>query len=139
MRLSHAASKEMVARGHGSIVIVSSVAGYIAGSTYSAAKSWATVFAESLHAELRPHGVLVSALCPGFTRTEFHSRAEMKMNWLPRFLWLDSKRLVKKGWRDHHAGRAVSVPGWQYRGLPVFLRVVPRSLVRGGTVGMSRR
>ena len=130
MRLSHAAVAGMRDRGRGDVVVVSSVAGFIAGSTYSAVKAWATVFAESLNNELRGSGVRVSALCPGFTRTEFHTRANLEMGWLPSFMWLLPDALVAKGWRDHRRGRVVSVPGWQYRFLVGLIRVVPRGAVR---------
>ena len=137
MRLTHAAASTMRSRGSGDIVIVSSVAGFIAGGTYSAVKSWATVFAEGLNAELVGKGVRVSALCPGFTRTEFHERAGIEMQGLPGWLWLDKHFLVERAWRDHRRGRVVSVPGWQYRALVLLTRVAPRGVVR--RVGFSAR
>ncbi len=76
--LSHAAVPMMVARGHGAIITVSSVAGFIHGGTYSAAKAWATTFSLSLATELEGTGVRVLALCPGFVRTEFHQRMGLK-------------------------------------------------------------
>ena len=79
MRAMHAVLPVMKSRGSGTIINVSSVAGWIAGGTYSAAKSYLTVLTESLHTELRGTGIKISALCPGFTRTEFHQRGQMKM------------------------------------------------------------
>lgn len=76
MRLSHAALPGMVAKGRGRILNVSSVAGWVPFGTYSAAKAWVTVFSEGLAAQT-PAGIHVTALCPGFTRTEFHERAAM--------------------------------------------------------------
>jgi short-subunit dehydrogenase len=131
MRLMHVALPLMKARNNGIIINVSSVAGYIAGGTYSASKSYLTVLTESLHTELAPTNVKISALCPGFTRTEFHQRGKMSMKGLPEFLWLNSDRLVEQSWRDAIKGKAVSVPGWQYK-LLVFIvqTLVPRSIVR---------
>jgi len=77
MRLTHAVLPVMIKRNTGIIVNVSSVASFIAGGTYSAAKSYLTVFSESLHTELRGTNVKISALCPGFTRTEFHARGRI--------------------------------------------------------------
>lgn len=138
MRLMHVALPLMKARNQGIIINVSSVAGYIAGGSYSASKSYLTVLTESLHTELAATNIKVSALCPGFTRTEFHQRGKMSMKGLPNFLWLNSDRLVEQSWRDALKGKPVSVPGWQYK-LLVFLvqTLVPRSLVR--KVGMNLR
>jgi uncharacterized protein len=138
MRLMHVALPLMKARNNGIIINVSSVAGYIAGGTYSASKSYLTVLTESLHTELAPTNVKISALCPGFTRTEFHQRGKMSMKGLPEFLWLNSDRLVEQSWRDAIKGKAVSVPGWQYK-LLVFIvqTLVPRSIVR--KIGMNMR
>ena len=138
MRLMHVALPLMKQRNQGIIINVSSVAGYIAGGSYSASKSYLTVLTESLHTELAATNVTVSALCPGFTRTEFHQRGKMSMKGLPNFLWLNSDRLVEQSWKDAMKGKAVSVPGWQYK-LLVFVvqTLVPRSLVR--KVGMNLR
>jgi short-subunit dehydrogenase len=137
MRLMHVALPLMKARNNGIIVNVSSVAGYIAGGTYSASKSYLTVLSESLHTELATTNVKVSALCPGFTRTEFHQRGKMSMKGLPNFMWLNSDRLVEQSWRDALKGKAVSVPGWQYKLLVLIVETMPRSIVR--KVGMNMR
>jgi uncharacterized protein len=137
MRLMHVALPLMKARNNGIIINVSSVAGYIAGGTYSASKSYLTVLTESLHTELSATNVKVSALCPGFTRTEFHQRGKMSMKGLPNFMWLNSDRLVEQSWRDALKGKAVSVPGWQYKLLVLIVQTVPRSIVR--KVGMNVR
>ena len=137
MRLMHVALPLMKARNNGIIINVSSVAGYIAGGSYSAAKSYLTVLSESLNTELSATNVKVSALCPGFTRTEFHQRGKMSMKGLPNFLWLNSDRLVEQSWRDGLKGKAVSVPGWQYKLLVFIVETMPRSIVR--KVGMNMR
>ena len=137
MRLMHVALPGMKERNKGVIINVSSVAGWIAGGTYSAAKSYLTVLSESLHTELSSTNVKVSALCPGFTRTEFHQRGRMSMKGLPAFMWLNSDKLVAAAWKDAVGGKAVSVPGWQYQLLTFVLRNAPRSLVR--KIGMNVR
>lgn len=128
--LSHAAARAMRERGHGAIVNVSSVAGQITSGTYSAVKSFVTVFTEGLASELAGTGVTATALLPGFTRTEFHQRAQLNMSRLPTFLWLDPHRLVSDCLDDVSRGRVVSVPGAQYKAIVALLRVLPRSLVR---------
>jgi len=137
MRLMHVALPGMKERNKGVIINVSSVAGWIAGGTYSASKSYLTVLTESLHTELSSTNVKVSALCPGFTRTEFHQRGGMSMKGLPAFMWLNADKLVATAWKDAVAGKAVSVPGWQYQLLTFLMRNIPRSLLR--KVGMNVR
>lgn len=130
MRLSHAALPGMVGRGTGGVINVSSVASFIAGGTYSAAKSWVTVFSESVDRQLGGTGVTVTALCPGFTHTEFHQRAEMDVDHLPDWLWLDAPDVVRAALADFGRGRPVSVPGAQYKALSMVARYAPRPLVR---------
>jgi short-subunit dehydrogenase len=137
MRLMHVALPLMKQRNKGVIINVSSVAGFIAGGTYSAAKSYLTVLSESLHTELAGTNIKISALCPGFTRTEFHQRGRMSMKGLPSFMWLDSDKLVAKAWSDALKGEAVSIPGWQYQLLVFVIQTLPRSIIR--KVGMNLR
>ena len=139
MRLMHVVLPGMKERNSGTVINVSSVASFIAGGAYSASKAYLTVLSESLHTELSATNVKVSALCPGFTRTEFHQRARMKMTSLPTFMWLDADRLVRDGWADAQAGKAVSVPGWQYRILLAVLSILPRSVVRKAGMGLRKR
>lgn len=137
MRLVHVALSTMRARNKGVIINVSSVAGWIAGGSYSAAKSYLTVLSESLNTELATTNIKVCSLCPGFTKTEFHQRAKMSMKAIPDFMWLNSDRLVTKAWSDTLKGKAVSVPGLQYRILVFIIQGIPRSVVR--KVGMNLR
>jgi short-subunit dehydrogenase len=137
MRLMHTVIPGMKQRNSGTIINVSSVASFIAGGTYSAAKSYLTVLSESLNTELASSGVKVSALCPGFTRTEFHQRGRMKMKGLPRFMWLNSDKLVEQSWNDAVANKPVSIPGWQYKLLIAIISIAPRKFVR--QIGMNVR
>jgi short-subunit dehydrogenase len=137
MRLMHAVLPQMRTRNSGTVLNVSSTAAFIAGGHYSAAKSYMTVMSESLHTQLAPTNVNVCSLNPGFTRTEFHQRAGMKMGAIPEFMWLDADFLVKAAWRDAQKGRAISIPGWQYKLLRLVIALTPRRYVR--RMGMSLR
>ena len=137
MRLMHAVLPAMKDRNNGLIINVSSVAGWIVGGSYSAAKSYLTVLSESLHTELKATNVRVHALCPGFTRTEFHQRGKMKMGGVPNWFWLSAERVVRDAWKSAQAGKALSIPGRQYKALSFITRFAPRSLVR--KVGMNVR
>jgi len=137
MRLMHVAIPAMKQRDRGVVINVSSVASFIAGGTYSASKSYLTVLSESLHTELAGTKVKVSALCPGFTRTEFHQRGRMSMKGLPKFMWLNSDDLVAKAWSDALKGEPISIPGWQYQLMIFIIQRLPRSVVR--KVGLNLR
>jgi len=139
MRLTHAALGFMRANKRGFIVNVSSVAGWIAGSTYSASKSWVNVFSEYLSVDLASEGIHVTALAPGFTHTEFHQRGKMNMSSVPTWLWLDVKKVVAVGIRAVLRGDALAIPGRQYRTIYLLLRHLPRTLVRKTGISVRQK
>lgn len=141
MVLAHAAGGAMRARRRGAILNVSSVASFAVMGHYSAIKSYVTVLSEALATELAPHGVTVTAVCPGFVRTEFHQRAQMNMSRLPDALWLEAPDVVRTALDDVARGRVVSVPSLTYKGVVGVLRVVPRVLTRrvAGALAERRR
>jgi short-subunit dehydrogenase len=126
--LTRAAAPGMVARGRGNIITVSSVASFLSGGTYFAAKAWATSFTASLAGELAGTGVTATALCPGYVRTEFHQRAKMDVSHLPGWAWLTAERVVADCLADVRRGRAVSVPSLRYKAAVFFLRHIPLRL-----------
>jgi len=138
-RLTAAALPVMVARGRGGIVNVSSISGeqpipFVA--TYAATKAFLTSLSESLHEELRGSGVAVTAVLPGFTRSEFHDRADMGRS-IPRPLWMTCEAVVDAALAAVGRGQAVCVPGFGYRLLVGLSRHAPRGVVRrvAGMVG----
>ncbi|SCL16486.1 hypothetical protein GA0070624_1029 [Micromonospora rhizosphaerae] len=148
MRLTHAALGPMTARRSGTVINISSVAGFgvvMPGSTYSASKAWVTNFSESIGQSVAPLGVRVMALCPGYTRTGYHERAGIDMSSTPRWMWLKADDVVDEGLRDLGKGKLVSVPTWKYKLAVAGLRHAPRRLLRGvsrdtrGRVGRDDR
>jgi len=142
MRLTHAALPTMVERGTGAIVNVSSVAGFAPGTrsaTYSASKAWVTNFSESLHLQYSGQGVKVLALAPGFTRTEFHSRAEMDVSGVPERMWLSADEVVRTALADLDRGKSLSVPGAQYKAIVAATRLVPPSAQRAIVRALGKR
>jgi len=133
MRLTLAVLPGMVARRHGAVINVSSVSGFGAlmpGSTYPATKAWVTNFTESTAQSVRRFGVRMMALCPGYTRTEFHQRAGIDVSKTPDFLWLDADAVVRDGLRDLRRGKMVSVPDWKYKTMVFAVRHMPSPLLR---------
>jgi len=128
--LSHTGALSMRDRGRGAIINVSSVAGFVPMGTYAAAKAWTTVFTETLAHELAGTGVSATALCPGFTRTELHERADHDVSRLPKALWLDADWLVRACLEDVKAGKVLSVPGVQYKVIAGVGQLVPHGLLR---------
>jgi uncharacterized protein len=132
-RLTHAALPGMLERGHGGILNVSSMAGFVlspGSAVYGATKAFVTSFSESLHVEVRKAGVHVTALCPGFTRTEFHAASGVDASGIPGFAWLESDDVARAGLAAVAAGRALSVPGAQYKVAAQLNRFAPRTAVR---------
>jgi short-subunit dehydrogenase len=132
MRLTLAALRPMTERRDGAVINVSSVAAFGAmmpGSTYSASKAWVTNFSESVGQSARPFGVRVMALCPGYTRTEFHERAGINISKTPEWMWLRAEDVVDEALRDLRKGKLVSVPAWKYKVAVAGLRHAPRRLL----------
>ena len=139
MRFAHAVLPKMIERNFGTIINVSSVAAWITGGHYSAAKSYLMVLSESLHTELSDTAIKVCSLAPGFTHTEFHQRGGMKMDGMPKFMWLDADYVVKTAWADANAGKAISIPGRQYGFIYLLTRYAPRTLIRKYGYSVRRR
>ena len=130
LRLSHAALVAMAERGHGGIINVSSVAGFLPRGSYSAAKAWVNSFSAWAANEYRSRGVKVMSLCPGFTKTEFHERMNVSRGSVPDFLWLDADNLVATALSDFDMGRVYSIPSLQYKVIATASRLIPTSLLQ---------
>ncbi len=129
LRLAQAVLPGMVARRAGAVVNVASVAAFVTSAgnvTYSATKAFVQMLSEGMAAEVAGAGVRVQALCPGFTRTEFHDRAGMGTGGIPRFAWLTPDRVVEASLAALARGGPVTlVPGVSYRAVVAVLRHTP--------------
>jgi uncharacterized protein len=142
MRLAQAALPVLLANRRGAIVNVSSVASFIyspGNVNYCATKAYLTTFSEGLAAELAGTGVKVQALCPGFTRSEFHQRMDADVSELPRWMWMSADRVVDASLRALDRGRpVVCVPGLRYKLIVLLVRFIPRGVLRRVTQLRSR-
>ena len=134
MRLAHSALLPMLDRGSGAIINIASVAAFTPRGTYGAAKSWVLSFSRWANLRYRDRGVRVTAVAPGFVRTEFHERMRVGTATVPRFLWLSAERVVRVALRDSDRGRAVSIPTARYRVLVAVLRILPSRWAAAGTL-----
>lgn len=130
--LTHAALPGMIDRRCGGVINVASTAGLVPGrgSTYGATKAFVVSLSEGLAMSLRGTRVHVQALCPGFVRTEFHDRASIDMSSTPGWAYVDVDKLVDTSLAEFRAGKPLSIPGALYKGIYLFTKFAPRSLVR---------
>jgi short-subunit dehydrogenase len=138
MRLSHAALRAMLARKRGRIINIASTAAFIPRSTYGACKRWLVSFSEWANGRYAPQGVTMTAVCPGYTHTNFHERLGLPpgQEGVPGWMWLDARTVVAEALRDTARGKALSVPSLRYRMLIGLVRFAPRSVsARVGTRG----
>lgn len=131
--LSHAALGVFVPRRSGRLLNVASTASFQPGpknATYSATKAFVRSFTEALHEEVRTSNVHVTALCPGFTPTEFQARAGMQASGVPKFMWSDSATVAAAGIAALDRNHALCVPGVVNRFSAEAVRLAPRGLAR---------
>ncbi|RFA16822.1 short-chain dehydrogenase [Subtercola boreus] len=140
LMLGAAAGRTMRERGSGTIVNVSSVAGFITMGSYSAVKAWVASYSQGLSVELRGSGVQVTTLCPGWVKTEFHARAGIRESSIPNFLWVDVDELVAACLADVQKGKVISVPSRRFQFLMFVIKHAPRSGIRwaSGKISSSR-
>jgi short-subunit dehydrogenase len=133
MDLCRAAAPAMIERKSGGIINVASTAAFQPGpkmAVYFATKAFVLSLSEALHEELKPHGVHVTCLCPGPTRTEFGEVAGFGGNGLFDHAAMESPEVVKAGLDGLDRNKAVVVPGFMNKVTASSGRFIPRSVVR---------
>jgi uncharacterized protein len=137
--LTHRLLPGMIERRFGRVLNVASLAGLVpapAGHTlYAASKALVIRFSEALSHEVRAHGVLVTALCPGFTYSEFHdvTGTRASVSKMPTWLWMDAATVARQGYDAVMAGTPIYINGKVNRTIAVLCRYLPLSLI--ATVG----
>lgn len=131
--LCHRVLPGMRARGWGRIINLSSLAAFSppgASLLYTGIKSYVLGMSQSLDMELKPQGIHVTALCPGFTRSEFHDTMGTRdaADRLPGLLWQEADEVVREGWEAVMKGKPVCVPGLVNKLVASSVRPLPIAL-----------
>lgn len=119
------------ATGAGRIINVASVAALIPGADghtlYAPVKAFLVRLSESLALENADAGVRVTALCPGFTWSEFHDVTGTRhmMDRMPKWIWLTAEEVARSGIDAAERGQVINVPGWRYKLLCALVKLVP--------------
>jgi uncharacterized protein len=145
--LTHRLLPGMIERGYGRVINVASLAGLVpapAGHTlYAASKALVIRFSEALSHEVRRHGVHVTAVCPGFTLSEFHDVTGTRdsVSKLPAWMWMDAPTVARQGYAAVMAGTPIYINGRVNRTIALLCRYAPMSLVTavGRKLGRSYR
>jgi hypothetical protein len=131
--LCHAAAPQMIERKSGAIINVASTAAFQPGpkmAVYFATKAYVLSFTEALHEELKPHGIHVTALCPGPTRTEFGEVAGLGGKGAFDRFAMEAQPVVAAGLRGLDLNKAVVIPGLMNKIGAAAPRFTPRPIVR---------
>jgi len=143
LRLTHAALEGMLRRDRGAVVNVSSGMAFVPApyyATYGATKAFVNHLTEALAEELRGSRVLVQALCPGFTRTEFQERAGMDVSQIPDFLWMEPEAVVDASLDALQSGAGpIVIPGALNKGAGWMQGPLARGLARRALGAFGRR
>ncbi len=130
--LTHLFLPGMLERKYGRIIHVSSVAGLVPGSAghtmYGGSKAFLVSFAQSLAAECDGTGVTVSAVCPGFTYSEFHDANETRplVSQLPKYMFMDAEPVVEGAIAAVEQGHVIYVPGLWNKFVVWLMKALPR-------------
>lgn len=133
VRLTTVAAQTFSARRRGGILNVGSVAGFQPNpghATYGATKAFVSSLSEAVHVELAELGVHVTVLCPGYTRTEFHERADWEVGGFPDAAWSSAEDVARAGVDGLLRNRAIVVPGALFKTLAGTAQVLPSAVTR---------
>jgi short-subunit dehydrogenase len=123
VRLTRAALPGMIDRGRGAVINLASIAAFSAfsGAMYSGTKAFLVMFSQNLQDEVRRKGIVVQALCPGMTHSEFHEVAEIDKSIVPKPFWMTASKVVRISLRRVGHG-VVCVPGWKNKVTAFLMR-----------------
>ena len=134
LNLTHTALPKMAERNRGFIINVSSVAAFFQSPSnvvYCSTKRWLVSFSDGLNVELADTNVVVQALCPGFTYSEFHDIMKVDRRSVPKNMWLSADYVVEKSLRALGDGKGkrkkyLCIPSWRYKLVALSSKILPR-------------
>ena len=146
VRLCHAALPNMVSQGRGKIINVSSLLAFTPApnnAVYCASKAFVKLLTESMYLELQGTGVQVQALCPGFTRTDFHEKMGFDKNTFYKdkgmMKAMTPEEVVDISLQYLEKNKVLCVPGWNNKLARFLLKVLPQAVIFKMTASMARK
>jgi uncharacterized protein len=143
LELAHKTLPGMLERRFGRIVNIASLAGLIPGSAghtlYSAVKAALIKASQSMNAECQRTGVNVTAVCPGFTYSEFHdvNGTRDQVSQMPKWMWKSADEVAEIGFQANERDQAVVVTGGANKGIATIAKLLPdpigEAIVRGNS------
>ncbi|MDO4565241.1 MAG: SDR family oxidoreductase [Clostridia bacterium] len=141
MRLTYLYGRDMRDRRKGRILNLASIAGFCSGpymATYFSSKNFVLSFSDALFEELKGSGVSITVVCPGPTRTNFESAADLKSSKMFKVMKVaDADSLARYAYRCMNRGKALGYYDFSNRALNFLCRIFPRSVVRRFTASVN--
>ena len=136
VNMTHQFIAPMVARGHGKILNVGSIASFMPTpyfSIYAASKAFVLSFSEGISEELKDSGVTVTCVCPGITKTQMIGHAKGVEQYIPKFMTAEPMQLAQDAYQACIDGDVIYVDKFVNKAVVQWASHYPRWLVRGVT------
>jgi uncharacterized protein len=129
-------------KNRGGLLNVGSIAGFLPGpgmAVYYASKAYVLSFTEAMRAELAPHGVRVTVVCPGPVPSEFQARAGFAPGFDSTILNVSAAEVARQAYQALMANKRAVLPGLGIKMVPFMLRLFPRSFILAAVAGFQLR
>ena len=133
---------DQLIKNRGGILNLGSIAGFLPGpgmAVYYASKAYVLSFTEAMRAELAPHGVRVTVVCPGPVPSEFQARAGFTPGFDSTILNVSPAEVARQGYEGLMANKRAVLPGLGIKMVPFMLRLFPRSFILAAVGGFQLR
>jgi short-subunit dehydrogenase len=133
---------DQLIKNRGGILNIGSIAGFLPGpgmAVYYASKAYVLSFTEAMRAELAPHGVRVTVVCPGPVPSEFQARAGFNPGFDSTILNVSAAEVARQAYQALMADKRAVLPGLGIKMVPFLLRLFPRSFILAAVGGFQLR